>query len=53
MRYVIPALVGAMYAGQGLYHLYKGETGFTVMWMAYALANVGICMAMAEGTDNG
>jgi|13_taG_2_1085334.scaffolds.fasta_scaffold00176_1 hypothetical protein len=51
MRYVIPALVGAMYAGQGLYHLYKGEVGFTVMWLAYSIANVGIILAMSEGKE--
>ncbi len=53
MKYVIPSIVGAMYAAQGLYHLWKGETGFTVMWLAYSVANFGIILAMSEGSDNG
>ena len=51
MRYVIPAIVGTMYAGQGVYHLWKGEAGFTIMWLAYSIANFGIILAMSEGKE--
>ncbi len=52
MKYLIPSVVGVMYAGQGIYHLTKGEYGYAMMWGAYALANLGICLAMAEGQSN-
>ena len=51
MKYMIPSIVGVMYGAQGIYHLIKGEHGYALMWMAYALANAGICLAMAEGTE--
>lgn len=51
MRYVIPGAVGLLYATQGIYHLTKREYGFALMWLAYAAANVGIMIAMTEGTD--
>ena len=51
MRYLVPAIVGIMYAAQGAYHLHKGEYGFSIMWLAYAAANVGLCMAMANGQE--
>ncbi len=52
MKYFIPALVGVMYGAQSVYHLVKGEYGYALMWGAYALANLGICLAMAEGQSN-
>lgn len=50
-RYLVPGLVGLMYAGQGIYHAFKGEYGYAIMWFAYGLANLGICLAMAEGQE--
>ena len=50
-RYAIPAGVGALYMVQGIYHAYRGEWGFGIMWAAYAIANVGILVAMTEGTN--
>lgn len=50
-RYVIPAGVGVLYLIQGIYHFYKAEWGFGLMWSAYALANAGILIAMMEGPN--
>jgi len=52
MRYIIPAAVGLLYLVQGVYHLYKKDYGFGVMWCCYALANFGIILAMLEGSKD-
>jgi hypothetical protein len=49
MQYLIPSLVGLLYAGQAIYHLKNEEWGFALMWFAYSLANLGIILAMAAG----
>lgn len=51
MRYVIPASVGALYFVQGIYHTCKKEYGLAIMWYAYGLANIGLCIAMTEGQE--
>ena len=51
MKYIIPISVGVLYVVQGFYHLYKGQYGFSTMWLAYGLANAGLCFAMAEGQE--
>ena len=52
IAYVVPTIVGLMYAAQGTYHVAKGEYGYALMWFAYAFANVGICISMIEGADS-
>mgnify|MGYP001315237043 CR=1 FL=1 len=52
MRYIIPITVGVLYVAQGVYHLSKKEWGFACMWLAYGVANAGVCLAMAEGKDH-
>lgn len=52
MRYIIPAAVAALYITQGIYHAWKQEWGFSVMWLAYGIANVGLMMAMSTGKDH-
>lgn len=47
MKYIIPMLVGALYLIQSIMHLSKKEWGLAVMWFAYGLANVGICITMS------
>jgi len=51
MRYIIPLSVGALYLVQGVYHTTKKEWGMAIMWYAYGLANIGLCLAMAEGQE--
>lgn len=51
MRYLVPALVGLMYLGQGIYHFFKQEWGFGLMWSAYAVANAGIMLSMMEAMN--
>ena len=53
MRYAVPAIVGIQYAAQGVYHICKKEWGYALMWLAYAAANAGICLAMMEGNNDG
>ena len=48
MKYIIPTLVGALYLVQGCIHASKKEWGLAIMWLAYGLANVGICITMSE-----
>ena len=50
-RYFIPLLVGVLYAIQGIIHLSNKEIGFGITWLAYAAANVGLLMAMSEGSE--
>lgn len=52
MKYIIPAAVALLYIIQGLYHLYKQEWGFSLMWLCYGLANVGVMLAMAAGKEH-
>ena len=52
VRYIIPSLVGIMYLAQGVYHLGRKEWGFALMWLAYGVANAGLCIAMMEGPSN-
>ena len=48
MKYIIPTIVGALYIVQGAIHASKKEWGLAIMWLAYGLANAGICLTMAE-----
>ncbi len=53
MKYVIPTMVGALYIVQAVIHISKKEWGMAIMWFAYGLANVGICITMLEtGKDH-
>ena len=41
----MPAIVGVLYAITGLGYLWKRECGWGIVWISYALANLGLIMA--------
>jgi hypothetical protein len=42
---VMPAIVGVLYGLTGLGYLYQRQYGWALMWLSYAMANVGIIIA--------
>lgn len=45
---VLPLFVAVLYAITGVWHLRYGNYGLGIMWIAYAVANVGLVMAGEE-----
>ena len=41
---IIPAVVGCLYASVGVAYLIKGDVPWSIVWLSYALANVGLIM---------
>lgn len=42
---LIPVLASLLYTIQAVFHLSQREWGWSLMWGAYALANLGIILA--------
>lgn len=42
--HVLPSVVGILYAIVGLCYLYKRDYAWAMVWISYALANVGLVL---------
>jgi len=45
---VMPAIVGVLYALTGLGYLWQRQYGWGIVWLSYAMANVGLIMASVK-----
>lgn len=45
---VMPAIVGVLYAITGLGYLWQRQYGWGIVWLSYAMANVGLIMASGK-----
>ena len=46
---VFPAIVALMYVTTGIIHALRGEWGWSLTWVSYGIANVGLILAQIEG----
>jgi len=42
---VLPAIVAVIYAITAVWHFFNQQYGLSLMWVSYAIANVGLILA--------
>ena len=42
---LIPSVVGVLYASVGVAYIIKGDYPWAIVWVSYALANLGLVLA--------
>lgn len=48
----LPAITAVLYAAVGVGYLLKKDFAWATVWLAYAVANVGLVLAGMKGVEN-